>query len=832
MILANAERETENKFEAVFRQVLSVMLPGYSKEESGLLHTVLRDDRGNIYYSDEINHAVVSLDENGRLRWRRGGKGNKPGEFQYPRGIALGRTLHDGVLHQSLCVCDAWNNRVQVLDPDGSFRGSWREAGDLIFKDVSDIRYMDEGPRGGEAYWLVLDRGNHRLCALGPDGRLLFQIGHGFGAALETQWQKACLEPPIDPAPDGIVHDFDAFDPLYYPTRILGKTEAALFIYEPNPGRLKQVFLGNLFPLTIHAPDGAEWVASDGRLFLAWSPPARRLIWLDAAGNSWLEAPVDGRPVTSNGWAGEVWVQTGDQLRLIRLDRPDPHPASLQEIEPYPVLLHSALDELTSLPENSEQNLFGDLLAVSNDLLDTCGDLLARARESQVDVSTLEKTRERARSILGKLMAVSYSTNKGVQPLFLAGLRLRLLAQCFPGGAISAAVESAARAFGRHTQAVASALVHAVCSLQEISHRRLHLWELPAGVSEALVPMLADQSKDLVVLINELQRWSGTVFYTTDFLILPPAAISRAGAAAENVPGRWLRRPVARLANPSSRCLRELDRIPLTAAHGSCSSNPGCIARGSNGDYFVGFYDSGGLLHLDAAGRILPELFGPGSPRGPLSGPLGLSVDKKGRLWIAEFLAHRIRIFDPVTEAQKTIGESTAGAAALSLPVGICIGPADSMAVADSGNDRIAAITEAGTIRTLVGQSGTGPGELRHPLSLCVDAVDPGNAFWVVDEWNHRLQKFDELGLCLRQIGRCGSGPGCFVFPQHVAQFPDGMLIVSQFRIDRGLKLISPRGEELDRLFLDYAPGGMLVNEGLLLVTELNGHHIRVYERT
>jgi hypothetical protein len=58
------------------------------------------------------------------------------------------------------------------------------------------------------------------------------------------------------------------------------------------------------------------------------------------------------------------------------------------------------------------------------------------------------------------------------------------------------------------------------------------------------------------------------------------------------------------------------------------------------------------------------------------------------------------------------------------------------------------------------------------------------------------------------------------------------MLIVSQFRLDRSLKLLSPRGEELARLFLDYAPGGILVNEGLLLVTELNGQHIRVYKRT
>jgi len=832
MKLANAERETENRLAAVLRQVFSVRLPGYSKEESGLLHTVLRDDRGNIYYSDEINHAVVSLDEKGMLRWRRGGKGNKPEEFQYPRGIALGRTLHDGVLQQSLCVCDAWNNRVQVLDPDGSYRGSWRDAGDLSFNDVSDIRYMEESPRGGEVYWLVLDRGNHRLCALAPDGRLLFQIGHAYSPSLETQWLKGCLEPPIDPAPDGIVHDYYAFDPLYYPTRILGKTEAALFIYEPNPGRLKQLFLGNLFPLTIHPPHAAEWVASDGSLLLAWSPPARRLIWFDAAGNPLLEAPVDGRPVTSDGWPGEVWVQAGDQLRLLRLDRPDPHLASSQEIEPYPALLRSALDELASLPENSEQSLFGDLLAVSNDFLDACEELLVRAKELHAEISPLEKTRERAVLILGKLGEVRIRTNKAVHPLFLAGLKLRLLGQCFPGAAIGTAGECAGAAFGRHTQPVASALVHAVRSLEETSRQRLRLWELPAGVSEALGSMLADQCNDLVLLISELQRWSGTVFFTTDFLILPPAARNRVGATAEGEPGCWIRRPVARPAKASSRCLSELDRIPLMAAHGACSSNPSCIARGSNGDFFVGFYDSGSLLHLDIAGRILREVFGPASPRGPLSGPLGIAVDEKGRLWIAEFLAHRIRIFDPVTEEQKTIRESSAGAAALSLPVGICIGPADSMAVADSGNDRIAAITEAGAIRTLVGKSGTRPGEFRHPLSLCVDAANPGSAFWVVDEGNHRLQKFDELGLCLGQIGRCGSGPGCFIFPQQVAQFPDGMLIVSQFRLDRSLKLLSPRGEELDRLFLDYAPGGILVNEGLLLVTELNGQHIRVYKRT
>jgi hypothetical protein len=58
------------------------------------------------------------------------------------------------------------------------------------------------------------------------------------------------------------------------------------------------------------------------------------------------------------------------------------------------------------------------------------------------------------------------------------------------------------------------------------------------------------------------------------------------------------------------------------------------------------------------------------------------------------------------------------------------------------------------------------------------------------------------------------------------------LLAISQHEVSRCIKLFSPDGREQDCLMLDYIPAGMLVAENVLLVADLGGSSVRVYERT
>ena len=105
--------------EIKYQLVRRIVLPGINSHAPGRLHTVLQDIEGNFYYSDELNHSVVSLDKSGCVRWHKTGQGQAPGQFWYPKGMALGALKLDGRNTSCLAVCDSWNSRLQIFDLDG-----------------------------------------------------------------------------------------------------------------------------------------------------------------------------------------------------------------------------------------------------------------------------------------------------------------------------------------------------------------------------------------------------------------------------------------------------------------------------------------------------------------------------------------------------------------------------------------------------------------------------------------------------------------------------------------------------------------------------------------
>jgi peptidylamidoglycolate lyase len=149
---------------------------------------------GSFYVSDGYkNTRVVKFTADGRFEFEWGGKGDGPGQFNLPHGIALdaqGRVF----------VCDRTNSRLQIFDAHGKFLDQWK--GPQIGRPYG----VDVGPEGhvfiidgGEPSLRPADRG--KAVELDEKGSVLETFGT-YGAA-PGQFQ---MGHDIAVGPDGAVY--------------------------------------------------------------------------------------------------------------------------------------------------------------------------------------------------------------------------------------------------------------------------------------------------------------------------------------------------------------------------------------------------------------------------------------------------------------------------------------------------------------------------------------------------------------------------------------------------------------------------------------------------
>lgn len=147
--------------------------PGQFNEPKG----VAVGPDGSLYVTDSRNHRVQKFDASGRLLLAWGGEGSGPGQFNEPWGIAVDR---QGYVY----VADTWNHRIQKFDASGRFLAAWGRFGHVTSPQDQPGAFF--GPRAiaiapdGTLY--VTDAGNHRLQRFDAEGNVLGVYG-GRGTA-------------------------------------------------------------------------------------------------------------------------------------------------------------------------------------------------------------------------------------------------------------------------------------------------------------------------------------------------------------------------------------------------------------------------------------------------------------------------------------------------------------------------------------------------------------------------------------------------------------------------------------------------------------------------
>ena len=217
-----------------------------------------------------------------------------------------------------------------------------------------------------------------------------------------------------------------------------------------------------------------------------------------------------------------------------------------------------------------------------------------------------------------------------------------------------------------------------------------------------------------------------------------------------------------------------------------------------------------------------------------VDGPSGLTVDRFGRLLVADTHFYRVLVYSSTGQLLFQLGDGIQGTepGRFGYPTDVVIDRAGNFYVAEYGeSDRIQVFSPEGKWLRQWGGHGYAPGEFLRPRALAFDAED---RLYVADSCNHRIQVFDTQGKLLKLWGSRGTNPGQMAFPYDLSFGPDGSLYVCEYgnhRVQKfshdgvSLALWGGSGREPGRL---YNPWALAVDSrGEVSVIDSNNHRVQ-----
>jgi DNA-binding beta-propeller fold protein YncE len=171
------------------------------------------------------------------------------------------------------------------------------------------------------------------------------------------------------------------------------------------------------------------------------------------------------------------------------------------------------------------------------------------------------------------------------------------------------------------------------------------------------------------------------------------------------------------------------------------------------GDLHVGDVFNSRINVFDAQGNYLRSY---GSFNGPIEGrlffgPGGMDFDTAGNLYVTDFSADLVRVYNPSGEQIRTIGSPGSAAGQFSGPGGLIISDTTGrIYVNDQFNGRVQVLDPNGNFLFAFGSTGSAPGQFREPIGIDVDEYEN---IYVADSQNSRVQVFDQNGNFLTAFG-------------------------------------------------------------------------------
>lgn len=177
------------------------------------------------------------------------------------------------------------------------------------------------------------------------------------------------------------------------------------------------------------------------------------------------------------------------------------------------------------------------------------------------------------------------------------------------------------------------------------------------------------------------------------------------------------------------------------------------IALYKNGKIYVSVGIN--IMVLNQRGTFVKTFTAP--PEGAPFRAMGLSFDRKGNVYVADWTNSRILVYSCDGDYLRSIGSYGTEDGKLNRPADVAVDAAGNIYVADTLNYRIQVFNNDGTFLGKWGRVGQGAGEFGRPDEtesqgpfdgpdgVAVDAA--GTVVYVADTFNHRIQAFAGYGV-------------------------------------------------------------------------------------
>lgn len=160
-----------------------------------------------------------------------------------------------------------------------------------------------------------------------------------------------------------------------------------------------------------------------------------------------------------------------------------------------------------------------------------------------------------------------------------------------------------------------------------------------------------------------------------------------------------------------------------------------------------------------------------------LSDPIGIAVLSDRTRVISEDLFHRVRLFTALGEPILSFGTKGVGPGELRHPAGVAVDALDNIYVVDSGNNRIQKFSRNGEFLAVVGEKGHKQLQFKSPFGIDIDPVT--GKVYVADVQNQRIQVLNQDLTYSHEFGGKGKNRGQFKQPHDVAVSVNGNVYVA-----------------------------------------------------
>jgi tetratricopeptide (TPR) repeat protein len=328
-------------------------------------------------------------------------------------------------------------------------------------------------------------------------------MGHAFSPAYEHHWILPFDENRLITR---------TYDPLYFPARILGREQGAIYLYEPNSKKLKQPLFGNIFSLSFDTPKGVDWFSGDAKLMTCWDQQSKNLLFYSTDGTLCCQATLPGRPVPSNCGSQHVWIHSSSHLQLWELEM-----QVAQDL--LPSTSHSPFIALqTSIRRKAESMdvlpFFEELKSALQSYLLDCNAFLQHFGAGECEDKAFDQYQQSRKAMHLKIN--STQLDLAVQPLTLLEFEHHLLDKALQQTGKGKVGESLQTIFDRCSNEIC-ALVDAILSqMEKTFQREQHERNQGSALSEMSCGRLWLQLAEMDTLAAKILDWLFTKCLNND----------------------------------------------------------------------------------------------------------------------------------------------------------------------------------------------------------------------------------------------------------------------------------------------------------------------------